>query len=176
MMMMMIFWSNWWNEFGRGNRSTRRKPAPAPLCPPQNPTWRPGLEPRTAAVGSQRLTAWAMARPIVQFLEKLYIFSCTYSISRVWSFIVTTDNNSPSEIAALGQNLTYRHQQWSYHWSWWHLLRGTEQVSQESVYKRNVLQYAVLFWYKTGMTSAVFPLLQQLNFDILKTVHPASQN
>jgi hypothetical protein len=24
---------------------------------------RPGLEPRTAAVGSQRLTAWAIARP-----------------------------------------------------------------------------------------------------------------
>jgi hypothetical protein len=24
---MMIFWSNWWNEFGRGNRSTQRKPA-----------------------------------------------------------------------------------------------------------------------------------------------------
>jgi hypothetical protein len=23
--------------FGRGNRSTRRKPAPVPLCPPQNP-------------------------------------------------------------------------------------------------------------------------------------------
>jgi hypothetical protein len=59
LMMMMIFWSNWWNEFGRGNRSTRRIPAPAPLYPPQNPTWRPGLEPRTAAVGSQRL----MARP-----------------------------------------------------------------------------------------------------------------
>jgi hypothetical protein len=41
---------------GRGNRSTRRKPAPVPLCPPQNPhaartrTW-------AAAVGSQRLTA-----------------------------------------------------------------------------------------------------------------------
>jgi hypothetical protein len=26
---------------------------------------RPGLEPRTAAVGSQRLTAWAMARPAI---------------------------------------------------------------------------------------------------------------
>jgi hypothetical protein len=26
-------------------------------------TSRPGLEPRAAAVGSQRLTAWAMARP-----------------------------------------------------------------------------------------------------------------
>jgi hypothetical protein len=25
---------------------------------------RPGLEPRAAAVGSQRLTAWAMARPL----------------------------------------------------------------------------------------------------------------
>jgi hypothetical protein len=40
----------------KGNRSTRRKPAPVPLCPPQTPyatqtrTW-------AAAVGSQRLTA-----------------------------------------------------------------------------------------------------------------------
>jgi hypothetical protein len=47
---------------GRGNRSTRRKPAPVTLCPPQTPraartrTW-------AAAVGSQRLTALAMARP-----------------------------------------------------------------------------------------------------------------
>jgi hypothetical protein len=41
---------------GRGNLSTRRKPAPVMLCPPQTPhaartrTW-------AAAVGSQRLTA-----------------------------------------------------------------------------------------------------------------------
>jgi hypothetical protein len=40
-------------KIGRGNRSTRRKPAPAPLCPPQIPLDRT----RTAAVGSQRLTA-----------------------------------------------------------------------------------------------------------------------
>jgi hypothetical protein len=39
-----------------GNRSTRRKPAPVPLCPPQTPhvartrTW-------AASVGNQRLTA-----------------------------------------------------------------------------------------------------------------------
>jgi hypothetical protein len=50
-------------KIGGGNRRTRRKPAPVPLCPPQIPhdlTW-----PRTraAAVGSRRLTAWAMARP-----------------------------------------------------------------------------------------------------------------
>jgi hypothetical protein len=32
------------NGFGRGNRSTRRKPAPTPLCPPQIPLARPGGE------------------------------------------------------------------------------------------------------------------------------------
>jgi hypothetical protein len=45
----------------RRNRSTRRKRAPVVLCPPQNPhylTWDPT---RAAAVGSQRLTGWAMA-------------------------------------------------------------------------------------------------------------------
>jgi hypothetical protein len=29
-------------KIGRGNQSTRRKPAPAPLCPPQIPLARPG--------------------------------------------------------------------------------------------------------------------------------------
>jgi hypothetical protein len=33
------------NGFGRGNRSTRRKPAPTPLCAPQIPLARPGREP-----------------------------------------------------------------------------------------------------------------------------------
>jgi hypothetical protein len=32
-------------KIGRGNRSTRRKPAPAPLYPPQIPLARPGLQP-----------------------------------------------------------------------------------------------------------------------------------
>jgi hypothetical protein len=48
---------------GRGNWSTRRKSAPVPLCPPQTPhaaqMWT-----RAAAMGNQRLTAWAMARPL----------------------------------------------------------------------------------------------------------------
>jgi hypothetical protein len=30
---------------GRGNRSTRRKPAPVPLCPPQTPHASPGANP-----------------------------------------------------------------------------------------------------------------------------------
>jgi hypothetical protein len=40
---------------GRGKRSSRRKPAPVPLCPPQTPhTAR--TQTRAAAVGNQRLT------------------------------------------------------------------------------------------------------------------------
>jgi hypothetical protein len=41
---------------GRGNRSTRRKHAPIPLCLPQTPH-AARTRTRTAAVGSQRLTA-----------------------------------------------------------------------------------------------------------------------
>jgi hypothetical protein len=51
-------------RIGRENRSTRRKPTPVPLYPPQIPhdlTW---ARTRAAAVGSRRLTAWAMARPM----------------------------------------------------------------------------------------------------------------
>jgi hypothetical protein len=45
-------------EFGgmkiiRGNRSTRRKPAQAPLCPPQIPLDQIRAGTRAAAVGSQ---------------------------------------------------------------------------------------------------------------------------
>jgi hypothetical protein len=52
-------------KVGRGNRSTRRKPAPAPLCPPQISYDQTRARTRAAAVGSQRLIAWAMARPEV---------------------------------------------------------------------------------------------------------------
>jgi hypothetical protein len=47
---------------GRGNQSTRRKPAPMPLCPPQTP-YAARMRTRATAVGSQWLTAWATARP-----------------------------------------------------------------------------------------------------------------
>jgi hypothetical protein len=41
---------------GRGNRSTRRKPTPVPLCPPQIPH-AARTRTRAAAVGTQQLTA-----------------------------------------------------------------------------------------------------------------------
>jgi hypothetical protein len=44
-------------KMGKGNRSTRRKRAPAPLCPPQIPLDQTRARTRAAAVGSQRLTA-----------------------------------------------------------------------------------------------------------------------
>jgi hypothetical protein len=50
-------------RIGKGNRSTQRKPASVPLCPPQIPhnlTW---TRTRPAALGSRLLTAWALARP-----------------------------------------------------------------------------------------------------------------
>jgi hypothetical protein len=56
---------------GRGNRSTRRKPTPMPLCPPQTPH-AARTRTRAAAVGRQRLTAWATAR-------------LQYNITRIWS-------------------------------------------------------------------------------------------
>jgi hypothetical protein len=49
---------------GRGNRSTRRKPVPAPLLPSQIPHDLTRARTRAAVVGSRRLTAWATARPV----------------------------------------------------------------------------------------------------------------
>jgi hypothetical protein len=46
-----------------GNRSTGRKPASAPLCLPQIPHDQTRARTRAAAVGSRRLTSWAIARP-----------------------------------------------------------------------------------------------------------------
>jgi hypothetical protein len=44
-------------KIGRGNRSIRRKPAPAPLCPPQIPLDQTWDRTQAAAMGSRRLTA-----------------------------------------------------------------------------------------------------------------------
>jgi hypothetical protein len=56
-------------KIGRGNRSTQRKPAPAPLCPSQLPHDQTRARTQAATVGSQRLTAWAMARPFTYTLQ-----------------------------------------------------------------------------------------------------------
>jgi hypothetical protein len=66
---------------GRGNRSTRRKPAPVPLCQPHTPH-AARTRSRAAAVGSQRLTAWATARPCMDL--------CCLQFDKVRGFHYTT--------------------------------------------------------------------------------------
>jgi hypothetical protein len=55
-------------KFGRVNRRIRKKPVLVPLHPPQRPHDWTRARPRAAAVGSQRLTASAMARPGAVFI------------------------------------------------------------------------------------------------------------
>jgi hypothetical protein len=51
-------------RIGSGNRSTRMKPAPVPLCQPHIPHDFVCARTRAAAAGSRLLTAWAMARSV----------------------------------------------------------------------------------------------------------------
>jgi hypothetical protein len=57
-------------RIGRGNRNTRRKPTPVPLCPPQIPHDLTCTRTRAAAVRSLRLTAWAMAPPLRKWVTR----------------------------------------------------------------------------------------------------------
>jgi hypothetical protein len=64
-------------RIGRGNRSTQRKPAPVPLFPSQIPhdlTWD---RTRAATVGSQRLTAWAVALPLLLYIYTYLVYTVT---------------------------------------------------------------------------------------------------
>jgi hypothetical protein len=78
-------------ELARGNRSTRRKPAPMPLCSPQLPydlTWD---RTRWAAVGSRRLTSWAMARPGIRgYSEVTILHNISIDVSPSQCFITCT--------------------------------------------------------------------------------------
>jgi hypothetical protein len=63
-------------KIGKGNRSIRRKPAPAPLCLSKIPLDLAWARTRAAAMESQRLTAWAMARPLSRNLNEQYLIFC----------------------------------------------------------------------------------------------------
>jgi hypothetical protein len=58
-------------RIGRVNRSTRRKPAPVPLRLPQMPHDLIRARTRAAEVGRRRLTAWAMARHLLNLVSVL---------------------------------------------------------------------------------------------------------
>jgi hypothetical protein len=66
------FWSNWWNENWQEKPKYSEKTCPsAILSTTKSHMTRPGLEPRTVAVGSQRLTVWAMAWPYLCFMPSV---------------------------------------------------------------------------------------------------------
>jgi hypothetical protein len=56
-------WSNWWNEDWQGKQKHSEKTCPNAASSPQIPRDLPRAPTRAVAVGSQRLTAWAMAWP-----------------------------------------------------------------------------------------------------------------
>jgi hypothetical protein len=70
-------------EIGRGSRNTRRKPSPMPRCPPQIPYNLTRVRMWVAAVGSQRLTAWAITRP--SGCIDPYILD----LGRIWRWVVS---------------------------------------------------------------------------------------
>jgi hypothetical protein len=57
------WWRNWWNENWQGKPRYSEKTCPSANLSTTNPTWPDRARTRAAAVGSQRLTAWAMERP-----------------------------------------------------------------------------------------------------------------
>jgi hypothetical protein len=67
-------WRNRPNDNWQGNRSTRRKPTPVPLCPPQIPQTWPGLEPgrRGGKPETNRLT-YAMANSALLLPTLMFI-------------------------------------------------------------------------------------------------------
>jgi hypothetical protein len=96
-------------RISRGDRSTRRKPAPVPLCPPQIPHDLIRARTLAAAVRSRRLTAWAMARPgplpgngftryNIFIVSILYPRTTMLLYSRSWSFrFCRGGNRAPTE-------------------------------------------------------------------------------
>jgi hypothetical protein len=100
----------------RGNRSSRRKPAPAPLLSiTKSHMPKSGFEPRTAAVGSRRLTAWAMARPlyyhyyyIKHFVQRktLHIWGTNWLICLTKPSQNQSQSQSQSRIATDGQSVS----------------------------------------------------------------------
>jgi hypothetical protein len=76
-----LVWSSRWN---RRNRSTRRKPAPVPLCPPQIPRDLAWARTRSAAVEIRRLTSWVMARPHEMPSSSRTLGSWVWILLEVW--------------------------------------------------------------------------------------------
>jgi hypothetical protein len=82
---------------GKGNRSTRRKPAPVPLCPPQTPH-AASTRTRAVAVGSQRLTA-ELRHGLTHL--RISVFMCVFVFCILHKFHVRSAQKFPGSIYAM---------------------------------------------------------------------------
>jgi hypothetical protein len=80
-------WTIWWNDDWQGKPKYTEKTCTSAMLSTTNPTWSDRARSRAAAVGSQRLTAWAMARPI---LLRLYSTSRNLIQDHQENYIVIT--------------------------------------------------------------------------------------
>jgi hypothetical protein len=94
-------------RFGRGNLGTRRKPAPVPLCPPQILHDLTRARTRPATVGSQRLTAWAMAQSQV---------TISWSDSVISVYCIGKDSEGSEYYLICGTNCRYAWNAWGKPW------------------------------------------------------------
>jgi hypothetical protein len=114
-------------RIGRGNRSTRRKPAPVPLCPPHDLTWD---RTRAAAVGSQRLTTWAMARTSMR------------------SYLVVKNGSSYKNDFAFSNIVSNKMRRWSWIVIWKdvvvacfkELYHHSQEIMSKTTKNRNIIQ------------------------------------
>jgi hypothetical protein len=79
-------------KIGRENRNTRRKLTPAPLRSLKIPHELTRARTRAAAVGRQRLTAWAMARP----KNTIYLHS-NIGIADRWNYTTSSTRETTEE-------------------------------------------------------------------------------
>jgi hypothetical protein len=66
------WWRIWWNENWQGKPKYSEETCPSATLSTTNPT----CQTRAAAMGSQRLTAWAMARPYLSIYLFIYLSIC----------------------------------------------------------------------------------------------------
>jgi hypothetical protein len=95
-------------KIGRGNRSTRRKPTPAPLCPPQNLTWQnpcrsPGR--RGGKPATNRLSYGAVCS-VVDWGTLLQAGRLRVRAPRRWTFLNLPNPSSRSMTLGSTQHLT----------------------------------------------------------------------
>jgi hypothetical protein len=90
-------------KIGRGNRSTRRKFAPMPLCTPQIPHDLKWPQTRAFGVGSRRLTAWARARSLNKVNKYLLLLVFLLSGNKSFSVELASYNlTSMSNVMEVG--------------------------------------------------------------------------